>query len=241
MDPSGAPASAGTSARCCCPSVYPGGAPRPRINGRYTSSTISTSTLSATFGAPRVMNSLRSSTTATVATRGCRASGLTSPRATARPRIDRYAQIADRFPELIRAFVARGKAQGKPVAITEFGCATYRGAADAGPRGGEIVVWDQATATPLGLNGEYVRDEAEQATTLRELLEIFDAEGVDAAFVHVFASYALPHDPDDPRRDLDLASTGVVKVLADGTWEPKEAFSVLADYFSRGRPTKQAS
>ncbi|WP_437287439.1 hypothetical protein [Sorangium sp. So ce406] len=147
----------------------------------------------------------------------------------------RYAQIAGRFPELIRAFVAQGKAQGKPVAITEFGCATYKGAADAGPRGGDIVVWDEATATPLGLNGEYARDEAEQATTLRELLEIFEAEGVDAAFVHVFATYALPHDPDDPRKDLDLASTGVVRVLEDGTWEPKQAFSMLADHHGRRR------
>ncbi|WP_437963551.1 hypothetical protein WMF04_27925 [Sorangium sp. So ce260] len=148
----------------------------------------------------------------------------------------RYAQIAGRFPELIRAFVAQGNAQGKPVAITEFGCVTYKGAADAGPRGGEIIVWDEATATPLGLNGEYARDEAEQATTLRELLETFDAEGVDAAFVHAFAVYALPHDPDDPRKDLDLASSGVVRVLEDGTWEPKEAFSMLADYYRRRSP-----
>lgn len=145
----------------------------------------------------------------------------------------RYAHVAERFPELIRAFVAQGKAQGKPVAITEFGCATYKGAASAGPRGGDVVVWDEATATPLGLNGAYVRDEAEQATYLREVLAIFDAEGVDAAFVHVFATCYLPHDPDDPRKDLDLASTGVVKVLEDGTWQPKEAFSMLADHFSR--------
>ncbi|AUX39608.1 hypothetical protein SOCE26_010020 [Sorangium cellulosum] len=153
----------------------------------------------------------------------------------------RYAQIADRFPELIRAFVAQGKAQGKPVAITEFGCATYRGAADAGPRGGDIVVWNEATATPLELNGEYVRDEAEQATTLRELLETFDAEGVDTTFVHAFASYVLRHDPDEPRRDLDLASTGVVKVLEDGTWKPKEAFSMLADYHGRRRSSEETS
>ncbi|XXX80731.1 hypothetical protein WMF30_18410 [Sorangium sp. So ce134] len=145
----------------------------------------------------------------------------------------RYAPIADRFPELIRAFVAQGKALGKPVAITEFGCATYRGAADAGPRGGDIVVWDEATATPLGLKGEPVRDEAEQASYLREVLETFDAEAVDAAFVHAFAGYILPHDPDEPRNDLDLASTGVVKVRKDGTWEPKQAFSTLAGYFSR--------
>ncbi|XXY45911.1 hypothetical protein WME91_38495 [Sorangium sp. So ce269] len=51
--------------------------------------------------------------------------------------------------------------------------------------------------------------------------------------MHVFAVYVLPHDPDDPRNDLDLASTGVVRVLKDGTWEPKEAFTTLAGHCGR--------
>jgi len=37
------------------------------------------------------------------------------------------------------------------------------------------------SSAPVRLNGEYVRDEAGQATYLRELLEIFDTEGVDSA------------------------------------------------------------
>ncbi len=40
---------------------------------------------------------------------------------------------------------------------------------------------------PDRLNGEYVRDEAGQATYLRELLGVFKAEGVGAAFVYTFA------------------------------------------------------
>ena len=70
------------------------------------------------------------------------------------------------------------------------------------------------------LNGEYVRDEAEQATYLRELLDVFEAEGVD------------------------LASRGAVKVLGgqsgaggrrypDLPWEPKAAFATLADCYGR--------
>ena len=43
--------------------------------------------------------------------------------------------IADRFAEGVRAHVALGK----PVAITEFGSASYRGAGDRGARGLEIV------------------------------------------------------------------------------------------------------
>jgi hypothetical protein len=74
-----------------------------------------------------------------------------------------------------------------------------------------IIVWG-ADGRADRLNGEYVRDEAEQATYLRELLEVFEAEGVDAVFVYTFARYDLPHR-EDPRTDLDLASRGVVKVL----------------------------
>src|SRR6185437_9469762 len=91
----------------------------------------------------------------------------------------RSAEVAEQFASGIRSLVA----QGKPVAITEFGCTTYTGAADKGARSGEIIEWDKDTIKPLRLNGDYIRDEAEQATYLRELLEIFTAEGVDSAFV----------------------------------------------------------
>ncbi|MEU9688278.1 hypothetical protein [Amycolatopsis japonica] len=146
----------------------------------------------------------------------------------------RSAEVADRFQEGVRALVA----QGKPVAITGFGTATWRGAGDQAPRSMEIVEHDE-NGDPVRLNGEYDRDEAGQAAYLRELLEIFDAEGVDGAFVYLFALSNYPHRPDDPRRDLDLASLGIVKVFEDRDgdtypgmpWEPKAAFSALADYY----------
>ena len=153
---------------------------------------------------------------------------------------------APQFPDNIRAFVAQGRAQGKPVAITEFGCTTHRGAADAA--GGDptfsTIVWDDQ-ARPVRLNAEYVRDEEEQATYLLEVLDVFDSEGVDYAFVNTFARYDLPHHS-DPRKDFDVASFGVVKVL-DGQgaergqrypempWEPKAAFDALADRYGRQR------
>jgi hypothetical protein len=144
----------------------------------------------------------------------------------------RSSAVAAQYRNGIRALVM----QGKPVAITEFGCATFRGAADKGASGGMIVVYDHAT--PAGLDSDYVRDEAEQATYLRELLEIFAAEGVDTAFANTFASYHLPLRS-DPHMDLDIASFGVVKVLEhqrgyaypDMPWEPKGAFSALAEYY----------
>ena len=148
--------------------------------------------------------------------------------------IYRSAEVADQFAAGIRSLVT----QGKPVAITEFGCTTYKGAADRGARGGEIIEWDKDTIKPLLLNGDYIRDEAEQATYLRELLEIFTAEGVDSAFVFTFVLYQLPHRA-DPGEDLDVASYGIVKVYEnqfghtypDMAWEPKAAFIAVADYY----------
>ncbi|MBF8189815.1 hypothetical protein ITP53_29620 [Nonomuraea sp. K274] len=148
----------------------------------------------------------------------------------------RSAEVAGRFSEGVRTLVA----QGKPVAITEFGTATYRGAADSGARGLEIVEYDKDTGAPVRLTGEYIRDEAGQAANLRELLEIFDEEGVDSAFVFLFALGNFPHRPGgDPRDDLDLASYGIVKVLDDRhgdtypgmQWEPKAAFTALAEHY----------
>ncbi|WP_250562516.1 hypothetical protein [Sphaerisporangium fuscum] len=145
----------------------------------------------------------------------------------------RSAEIADRFAEGVQGLVA----QGKPVAITEFGAAGYQGAGDRGALGLEIVEYDDEG--PVRLNGEYARDEAGQARYVRELLEAFDAGGVDTTFVFTFALYDHVHRPDgSPREDLDLASYGIVKVYEDRfgvtypdmPWEPKAAFAALADF-----------
>ncbi|WP_052850843.1 hypothetical protein [Streptomyces avicenniae] len=150
----------------------------------------------------------------------------------------RSAAIADRFTAGVRDLVA----QGKPLAITEFGSAGYRGAGDRGGEGLDIVEYD-GQGRPLRLKGAYDRDEAGQAACVRELLEIFDEAGVDSAFVFTFALYDHVHRPDgDPRDDLDLASYGVVKVLDGGNgtthpgmpWEPKDAFAAVAGHYRAG-------
>jgi hypothetical protein len=164
----------------------------------------------------------------------------------------RSAVTAPQFREHIRAFVAQGRAQGKPVAATEFGCAAYRGAGNVASYVDQIIVWDDA-GRATGLKGEFVRDENEQATYMREVLDVFAAEGIDAAFVYTFARYDLPHR-DDPHLDLDMASAGVVKVLdrlsgardprgrryPDMPWEPKAAFDALADLFGADDRTDAA-
>lgn len=148
----------------------------------------------------------------------------------------RSAEVADQFAAGVRALVG----QGKPVAITEFGTAAYRGAGDLGGRCMEIAELDGGSGAPIRLSDAPTRDEFGQASYLRELLEVFDGNGVDSAFVFLFALENFPHRPDgDPRDDLDLASPGIVKVLADGhgdtypdmRWEPKAAFAALADAY----------
>jgi hypothetical protein len=151
----------------------------------------------------------------------------------------RSAEVADRFREAVRT-LAKGP---KPLAITGFGTAAYRGAGDRGGRVLEVVENDPETRTPIRLNGDHERDEAGQATYLRELLEIFDTEGVDSAFVYLFALAGYPYRPDgDPRDDLDRASLGIVRMLEDGRrgrtypdmeWEPKEAFAAVAESYRR--------
>jgi hypothetical protein len=148
----------------------------------------------------------------------------------------RSAEVAHHFSEGVRQLVAGEK----PVAMTGFGTAAYRDAGDRGGRVMEILEYDQDTGAPVRLDGEYVRDEAGQARYLREVLEVFGAEGVDGTFVFLFALDSLPHRPGgDPRDDLDLASPGIVKVLEgrhgdtypDMTWEPKAAFTTLAECY----------
>lgn len=148
----------------------------------------------------------------------------------------RSAEVVDHFREGVRSLVAGGR----PVAITGFGTAAYRGAGDRGGRVMEVIEYDEGTGAPVRLNGDYERDEAGQAAYLREVLEIFDSEGVDGAFVFIFALDNFPHRPDgDPRLDLDMASLGIVKMLEGRggdtypglAWEPKAAFAAVAECY----------
>ncbi|SOD67186.1 hypothetical protein SAMN06297387_12920 [Streptomyces zhaozhouensis] len=150
----------------------------------------------------------------------------------------RSAEVADRFREAVRTLVRTSKR----LAITGFGTAAYRGAGDRGGRVLEVVEQDPETRTPVRLNGVYERDEAGQAAYLDELLEIFETEGVDSAFVFLFSLPGYPHRPDgDPRDDLDRAGLGIVKLLEgrrgqtypDMEWEPKAAFAAVAERYRR--------
>jgi hypothetical protein len=142
----------------------------------------------------------------------------------------------------------------KPVVITEFGCCTYRGAADAGGRGWQIV---DLSVMPPELDGDYTRDEAEQARELTDLIATFATAEVDGAFVFTFVAPLLPYS-ENPRYDLDMASYSLVKshgnrlgdvaalvqdtrwdtsparsAYPDMPWDPKESFGAVADVYGR--------
>jgi hypothetical protein len=147
----------------------------------------------------------------------------------------RDVRIRDRFGEVLGRYFAFGR----PVAITEFGCCTYRGAADAGGRGFAIIDMTSAReGAPHRLDGVYVRDEAEQAREVVEMLEAFDRAGVDASFVMTFVDPLHPFS-EDPVHDLDMASYALVRSLSDQPgatypdlpWEPKEAFRAVAGWY----------
>lgn len=147
--------------------------------------------------------------------------------------VDMYRDASNKktFDQKVKALFSHNK----PVVITEFGCCPYRGAEEKGGTGWAIVDWN---TTPPQLNKTYVRDEATQANYIADLLAIFEAQRVEGAFVFTFVNPA-PYNP-DPRYDLDMASYGVVKTLAEGkgqtypdmNWEPKQAFGTLAAYYA---------
>jgi hypothetical protein len=160
--------------------------------------------------------------------------------------VDHYrdARIKDRYAEMLQPLLALGK----PVVNTEFGMRTYRGAESEGTLG--FGVADQMRVglhqLPLvgrfvreRLNGDYVRDEAMQARELTETLTILDAAGVDGAFVAEFVTAAATFS-DKPRYDLDMNAFALVKTYRHGkgttypdmTWEPKQSFHAVANYYA---------
>ncbi|MEF3306585.1 hypothetical protein [Paenibacillus sp. GYB003] len=152
--------------------------------------------------------------------------------------VDAYnsAEVADRYADSVKKLAG----SGKPLAISEFGCTTFKGARDLGARGMFIVEWDGPRA--VRLTGDFDRDESEQSRYFNESLDVFEEAGVDTAFWCTFASHNLPYD-DDPRRDFDRASYGIVRVFKEGRgtaypdmpWEPKEAFYTIAERFAASK------
>ncbi|HXW95816.1 MAG TPA: hypothetical protein VEJ19_08935, partial [Nitrososphaerales archaeon] len=169
--------------------------------------------------------------------------------------VDHYrsSNMEDRYVQMLEPALKHSK----PVVVTEFGYATTRGGigdvgllrSSAGLEEGPIDQVSQYLHYKLPLigrfirprlNGEHIRDEAWQAQKLVETLGILDKAGVDGAFVSGFISQITPYS-DEPRYDLDMASSSLVKYFEGGPrgsthpdmpWEPKESFRAVAEYYA---------
>jgi hypothetical protein len=161
--------------------------------------------------------------------------------------VDHYwhQRIADRYPQTLRHWLELGK----PMVISEFGFRTRTGADQTGAGGPENVNTLSMLAHSIPVVGRRIRprvkivherNEAVQARSLVRQLEIIDQAEVDGAFVHTFVFPLMPYD-DDPRHDLDTDSFALVKTLSRGrrgavypdmTWEPKQSFTAVADYYA---------
>ena len=117
---------------------------------------------------------------------------------------------------------------GKPVAITEFGCSSYKGADKWGGASFNIVEWQQNKRSEI--KGKHIRDENVQADYIIDLLKIFVKYGIDGAFVFTFVEPQYVYDL-NPKYDLDMASLGIMKVKSDGSMEPKKSFYSIADFY----------
>lgn len=125
---------------------------------------------------------------------------------------------------------------GKPLAITEFGTCTYKGAPQAGGMGWNVVDYDKGE-----IKGHLVRSEHTQAAYLTDLVAVFESMGLYAAMAFEFVTPDAPHRADNPKKDLDMASYSITKTIKDRPddprsgwhWEPKEAFHALARQYGR--------
>jgi hypothetical protein len=84
------------------------------------------------------------------------------------------------------------------------------------------------------------RDEALQAERLLNNLKLLDEAGFTGAFMDTFVLPTYPYS-DTPKYDLVRISANLVKYFENGrrgttypdmTWEPKEAFKAVADYYA---------
>jgi len=126
--------------------------------------------------------------------------------------------------------------KGKKLAVTEFGCCSYKGADKKGAWGYSVVDWKDSKPV---LKKVCTRDEGVQAKYLIDLLNIYLKQNVYAAFVYTFvarkARYNVNH-----KYDLDMANFGLIKVLPPDnensnnlySWGRKKAFDEISKFYS---------
>jgi hypothetical protein len=105
---------------------------------------------------------------------------------------------------------------GKPIAILEFGCCTYRGAPRRGGSGYDIVDYSRVPPT-------LIRSEETQARYIAHMFDVFAALEVQSASVYTFIAPDLPYLPRPPH-NLDTASFAVVEVIRERPQDPASPY-----------------
>ena len=126
----------------------------------------------------------------------------------------------------------------KPIAITEFGCGSYKGAESEAGFGYTNVDWSKPQPE---IKGNKKRDENVQANYLIDLLNLFVNEGMYATFVWTFVETQYICNENDPKHDLDIASFNLIKVYPENHSNyyinsnpiPKKSFIGVADFYAR--------
>ena len=118
----------------------------------------------------------------------------------------------------------------KPIIITEFGCGSFKGASDLGPKSPFIIDRERKE-----IKGHHLRDENEQANYIKKLIKIFKKENIYGCFVFTFIEPNYKYS-NDPKKDLDMASFNLVRLYGDGHLELKKSVKVIAKEYSITKP-----
>ena len=143
--------------------------------------------------------------------------------------VDAYRDASNRqgYPATLKTLADHGL----PVLVTEFGCAAYRGAAEAGGLAWTAV---ERTSRPPRLRAGIERDEAEQATEVGGLLALMETAGLEGAFIYTYIAPTYTSNT-DPAYDLDTASYSLVRSWPDGRTEQKAVYRAVADAYGARR------
>jgi hypothetical protein len=162
--------------------------------------------------------------------------------------VDHYwaEKIKDKYIDMVKPLFTHGK----PVINTGFGFSTTTAPANGvantlGNVNGGSLLMHRLPAVGRFIQPKLKvideRSEALQAKRLTDNLKLIDKAGFSGAFIDMFIFPLRPYS-DTPRYDLDRESSSLVKYYKGGkhgttypdmTWEPKEAFRAVAEYYGR--------
>lgn len=118
----------------------------------------------------------------------------------------------------------RYKSHGKPVAITEFGTAPYKGAGHLGGYAHSVIDWQRGRLKRgMGIMPVF-RDEKTQADYLEKLIKMYEAHEIDAHFIFEYINWNTPHTSGDSKRNLSTGSFGLTHLTPDGEKIKNEAY-----------------